>query len=52
MKGETVYSDLIQLTLSGNKEAYSELYDKTIQEIYKTAHFLIEDKADVDEKVR
>ncbi|MDM5427502.1 sigma-70 family RNA polymerase sigma factor [Bacillus mycoides] len=52
MKGETVYSDLIQLTLSGNKEAYSELYDKTIQEIYKTAHFLIEDKADVDDVVQ
>ncbi|MFK4423530.1 sigma-70 family RNA polymerase sigma factor [Bacillus sp. RC51] len=52
MKGETVYSDLIQLTLSGNKEAYSELYDKTIQEIYKTAHFLIEDKTDVDDIVQ
>ncbi|MBJ8105104.1 MULTISPECIES: sigma-70 family RNA polymerase sigma factor [Bacillus cereus group] len=52
MKDETVYTDLIQLTLSGNKEAYSELYDKTIQEIYKTAHFLIEDKADVDDVVQ
>ncbi len=39
MKDETVYTDLIQLTLSGNKEAYSELYDVTIQEVYKTAHF-------------
>ncbi|PGB01531.1 DUF3600 domain-containing protein [Bacillus toyonensis] len=44
MKDETVYTDLIQLTLSGNKEAYSELYDKTIQEVYKTAYFLIDDK--------
>ncbi|MED3122924.1 sigma-70 family RNA polymerase sigma factor [Bacillus wiedmannii] len=52
MKDETVYIDLIQLTLSGNKEAYSELYDKTIQEVYKTAHFLIEDKADVDDVVQ
>ncbi|MES5867008.1 sigma-70 family RNA polymerase sigma factor [Bacillus cereus group sp. RP32] len=52
MKDETVYIDLIQLTLSGNKEAYSELYDKTIQEIYKTAHFLIEDKMDVDDVVQ
>ncbi|MEK4694100.1 sigma-70 family RNA polymerase sigma factor [Bacillus sp. FSL M8-0063] len=52
MKGETVYSDLIQLTLSGNKEAYSELYDKTIQEVYKTAHFLIGDKTDVDDVVQ
>ncbi|HDR7914649.1 TPA: sigma-70 family RNA polymerase sigma factor [Bacillus wiedmannii] len=52
MKDETVYIDLIQLTLSGNKEAYSELYDKTIQEVYKTAHFLIEDKTDVDDVVQ
>ncbi|PEP27976.1 sigma-70 family RNA polymerase sigma factor [Bacillus wiedmannii] len=52
MKDETEYIDLIQLTLSGNKEAYSELYDKTIQEVYKTAHFLIEDKTDVDDVVQ
>ncbi|EEL34856.1 RNA polymerase sigma subunit, ECF subfamily [Bacillus cereus Rock3-28] len=52
MKGETVCTDLIQLTLSGNKETYSELYDVTIQEVYKTAHFLIEDKTDVDDVVQ
>lgn len=52
MKVEAVYTDLIQLTLSGNKEAYSKLYDKTIQEVYKTAHFLIEDKKDVDDVVQ
>ena len=34
MKGEIDYAHLIQLTLSGNKEAYSKLYDKTIQEVY------------------
>ncbi|EJQ49828.1 sigma-70 family RNA polymerase sigma factor [Bacillus wiedmannii] len=52
MKVEAVYTDLIQLTLSGNKEAYSKLYDKTIQEVYKTAHFLIKDKTDVDDVVQ
>ncbi|NRQ71190.1 MULTISPECIES: sigma-70 family RNA polymerase sigma factor [Bacillus] len=52
MKDGTVYTNLIQLTLSGNKEAYSKLYDKTIQEIYKTAHFLIEDKTDVGDVVQ
>ena len=31
MKGEIDDTHLIQLTLSGNKEAYSELYDKTIK---------------------
>lgn len=52
MKGEIDDTHLIQLTLSGNKETYSELYDKTIQEVYKTAHFLIDDKADVDDVVQ
>ncbi|WP_341517969.1 sigma-70 family RNA polymerase sigma factor [Bacillus paramobilis] len=52
MKDEMVYINLIHLTLSGNKEAYSDLYDKTIQEVYKTAHFLIEDKTDVDDVVQ
>ncbi|OFD03310.1 RNA polymerase sigma factor [Bacillus thuringiensis] len=52
MKGEIDYVHLIRLTLSGNKEAYSELYDVTIQEVYKTAHFLIEDKTDVDDVVQ
>ncbi|PHA31052.1 sigma-70 family RNA polymerase sigma factor [Bacillus wiedmannii] len=52
MKDETLYTNLIQLTLSDNKEAYGELYDKTIQEVYKTAHFLIGDKTDVDDVVQ
>lgn len=52
MKDKIDYADLIQLTISGNKEAYGELYDKTIQEVYKTAHFLIEDKTDVDDVVQ
>lgn len=52
MKAEIDYAHLIRLTLSGNKEAYSELYDVTIQEVYKTAHFLIEDKTDVDDVVQ
>lgn len=52
MDQETDYHNLIQLTLSANQEAYSELYDKTIQDIYRTAHFLIEEKVDVDDVVQ
>ena len=52
MDQETDYHNLIQLTLSGNQEAYSELYDKTIQDIYRTAHFLIEEKVDIDDVVQ
>ncbi|WP_410982346.1 sigma-70 family RNA polymerase sigma factor [Bacillus cereus] len=52
MDQEKDYHHLIQLTLLGNQEAYSELYDKTIQDVYKTAHFLIEEKTDVDDVVQ
>ncbi|MDZ5609636.1 sigma-70 family RNA polymerase sigma factor [Bacillus pseudomycoides] len=52
MDEETDYHHLIGRTLSGNQESYSELYDKTIQDVYKTAHFLIEEKTDVDDVVQ
>ncbi|EEL50968.1 MULTISPECIES: sigma-70 family RNA polymerase sigma factor [Bacillus cereus group] len=52
MDEEIDYCDLIERILSGNQEAYSELYDKTIQDIYRTAHFLIEEKTDVDDVVQ
>jgi RNA polymerase sigma-70 factor (ECF subfamily) len=43
---------LIKLTLSGSKEAYGDLYEKTVQDVYQTVHFLLEDKADVDDVVQ
>ncbi|MGG3799585.1 sigma-70 family RNA polymerase sigma factor [Metabacillus fastidiosus] len=46
------YDKLIQLTLSGRKEAYGELYEKTIRDVYKSVHFLIEKKTDVDDVVQ
>lgn len=52
MEKEAEYSYLIEQTLLGNQEAYSELYDKTIEDVYKTAHFLIEEKSDVDDVVQ
>ncbi len=52
MEEEIDYYHLIERTLSGNQEAYSELYDITIQDVYKTAHFLIEEKTDVDDVVQ
>ncbi len=52
MEKEGEYSYLIEQTLLGSQEAYSELYDKTIEAVYKTAHFLIEEKSDVDDVVQ
>lgn len=52
MDQETDYHYLVERILSGSQEAYSELYDITIQDVYKTAHFLIEEKTDVDDVVQ
>ncbi|MFP3126320.1 sigma-70 family RNA polymerase sigma factor [Ectobacillus funiculus] len=52
MKDQNEYDQLIQLTLSGRKEAYGELYERTIQDVYKTVHFLIEERTDVDDLVQ
>lgn len=38
--------------LTGNKQAYGDLYELTIKDIYKTVHFLLEDKSDVDDLVQ
>lgn len=52
MDQEVGYAGVIQRILLGNKEAYDELYDKTIGDVYKTVHFLVENKSDVDDVVQ
>ncbi|MBU8879791.1 sigma-70 family RNA polymerase sigma factor [Bacillus sp. FJAT-29790] len=52
MDNKNEYNQIIELILSGNKQAYGELYEKTIQDVYKNVHFLIEEKADVDDLVQ
>lgn len=52
MKNPNMYHPLIERIFSGDKQAYSELYDITIHDIYKTVHFLIKDHADVDDLVQ
>jgi RNA polymerase sigma-70 factor (ECF subfamily) len=52
VEAQTEYEKLIKLTLSGSKEAYGELYEKSVQDVYQTVHFLLEDKADVDDVVQ
>ena len=52
MENPNDYHPLIDRILSGEKQAYSELYEKTIHPVYKTASFLIEDRADVDDLVQ
>lgn len=52
MEQQVELNQLIKLILSGNQHAYGELYDRTIQDIYKSVHFLIDEKADVDDLVQ
>ena len=46
------YSQLIALTLAGSREAYSELYEITIRDVYQTVHFLVREPSDVDDVVQ
>ena len=52
MTGPNYHHPLIERILSDDKQAYNELYERTIPDIYKTTRFLIEDKADVDDLVQ
>lgn len=44
--------DTINRFLNGEAEAYDDLYERTIQNVYKNVHFLIDEKADVDDVVQ
>ncbi len=46
------YNQVISLILSGSQHAYSELYEKTIQYIYRNVYFLVKEKADVDDIIQ
>ncbi|WP_341346302.1 sigma-70 family RNA polymerase sigma factor [Paenibacillus sp. FSL H3-0469] len=46
------YSRLISLTLAGSREAFSELYEATIRDVYQTVHFLVRDASEVDDIVQ
>ncbi|MEK4511213.1 sigma-70 family RNA polymerase sigma factor [Paenibacillus sp. FSL K6-2524] len=52
MKQPQEYTKLIALTLAGSREAYSELYEITIQDVFKSVHFLVGDPSDVDDVVQ
>lgn len=52
MKHPNEYSQLIALTLAGSREAFSEIYEATIRDVYQTVHFLVRDTSDVDDIVQ
>lgn len=52
MSVDNEFIKLINLIGAGNREACGELYEKTIQDVFKTVHFLVEEKTDVDDLVQ
>lgn len=52
MEEDKDINQLINLTLSGNKLAFGELYDLTITHTYKSIHFLLDQKSDVEDVVQ
>lgn len=52
MEDQTEYSQLITRTLAGSREAYGELYEATIRDVYRTVHFLVSEPSDADDVVQ
>lgn len=52
MKMTDEYAQLIELTLAGSREAYGELYEATIHDVYKAVRFLISRLADAEDVVQ
>lgn len=52
MKTEREERELIRQVLSGDHEAYSRLYDRTIGDVYKTVRFLVRNASDADDIVQ
>ncbi|OIJ19211.1 RNA polymerase subunit sigma [Anaerobacillus alkalidiazotrophicus] len=45
-------NQLIELVLSKNQQAFGELYERTIHDVYRTVHFLLDEKTNVDDIVQ
>ncbi|WP_427052424.1 sigma-70 family RNA polymerase sigma factor [Paenibacillus sp. TC-CSREp1] len=52
MSEENEYIRLVKLTLAGKHEAYGELYEKTVADVYRTVRFLVYDAADAEDLVQ
>ncbi|KGE19086.1 sigma-70 family RNA polymerase sigma factor [Paenibacillus wynnii] len=52
MNDPAEYNSLIALTLAGSCEAYSEIYETTIGDVYKTVHFLVANRSDADDVIQ
>ncbi|MFJ7847948.1 sigma-70 family RNA polymerase sigma factor [Peribacillus sp. NPDC097206] len=52
MCDQTDLLNTINRFLNGETQAYNDLYERTIQTVYKNVHFLIDEKSEVDDVVQ
>lgn len=52
MSEQEKYIKLVALTLAGDDEAYGELYEQTVTDVYRTVRFLIKDATDAEDLVQ
>ncbi|WP_310831726.1 sigma-70 family RNA polymerase sigma factor [Paenibacillus pedocola] len=52
MKHKDEYSQLIELSLAGSGEAYGELYEATIRDVYRTVRFLVSEPLNAEDVVQ
>ncbi|CAH1216445.1 ECF RNA polymerase sigma factor SigW [Paenibacillus auburnensis] len=52
MKHRDEYSQLIELSLAGSGEAYGELYEATIRDVYRTVRFLVSEPLNAEDVVQ
>ncbi|MDR0269395.1 sigma-70 family RNA polymerase sigma factor [Paenibacillus sp.] len=52
MNHPSEYARLIVLTLDGSRDAFGELYEATIKDVYKTVYFLIREPSDVEDVIQ
>ncbi|MGC8229483.1 sigma-70 family RNA polymerase sigma factor [Pseudobacillus badius] len=43
---------LVELVLAGDQTAYGKIYEETVDDVYKTVHFLMDHKSDIDDVVQ
>ncbi|RAR38533.1 sigma factor, partial [Paenibacillus sp. MDMC362] len=52
MNHPSEYARLISLTLAGSRDAFGELYEATIKDVYNTVYFLIREPSDAEDVVQ
>lgn len=52
MNHSTDYLRLVALTLAGSRDAFGELYEATIKDVYKTVCFLVKEQSDAEDVIQ